>query len=80
MKAALWKNYLTTFFGVLAGLPAIVLGAGIVLDPTWTRYLMITAGVGTIGLGVVAKAFNSHSTADQVAQSTAAANGKKPAS
>jgi len=70
MKAAVLKNYLTTFFGVLAGLPTIVLGSGIVLDPRWTHYLMIAAGVGTVGLGVVAKAFNNHSTADQVQAAT----------
>lgn len=50
-----------------------MLGAGVVLDPKWTHYLMLTAGAGTIGLGVVAKAFNTHSTVDQVEKSTAVA-------
>lgn len=70
MNSALLKNYLTTTFGCMAGLPTIVLGSGIVLDPKWSHYLMITAGIGAVGLGVVAKAFNSHSTAEQVQTAT----------
>jgi len=66
MTAALWKNYLTTIFGVLAGLPTIVLGSGVTLNAQWTHYLMIAAGVGAIGLGIVAKAFNNHSTTAEV--------------
>jgi hypothetical protein len=70
MKVSMLQNYLTTLFGVLAGLPTIVLGSGVVLDPKWNHYLLIAAGIGTIGLGVVAKAFNVHSTAAQVTTST----------
>lgn len=72
MSSALLKNYLTTFFGILAGLPTIVMGSGVTLTPRWMHYLMITAGVGTVGLGVVAKAFNNHSTQEQVSDATKA--------
>lgn len=73
VTSALLKNYLTTAFGILAGMPAIVIGAGVVLNPKWNHYLLITAGIGAVGLGVVSKAFNNHSTADQVQQATDAA-------
>jgi len=71
MNAALLKNYLTTGFGILAGLPAIVLGvfmpgSSMALSPQWTHILMVTGGIGMVGLGVVSKAFNVHSTQDQV--------------
>lgn len=70
MDSILVKNWLTTLFGILAGLPTIVLGSGITLNPQWTHYLTIAAGIGVIGLGVVSKAFNVHSTEAQVATST----------
>lgn len=70
MNSALLKNYLTTAFGILAGLPLIVAGSGIVLNPKWNHYLLVIGGIGTVGLGVVAKAFNTHSTADQVQAAT----------
>jgi hypothetical protein len=69
--AAIWKNYLTTLFGVLAGLPTIVLSSGMTLSTKCQHYLMFIAGIGTVGLGVVAKAFNVHSTSDQVQQADA---------
>jgi hypothetical protein len=68
MTIALWKNYLTTAFGILAGLPTLVLSSGVTLDAKWNHILMLIAGVGTIGLGVVAKAYNVHSTPDEVNQ------------
>jgi hypothetical protein len=70
MNAALLKNYLTTILGVLAGLPLIIAQSGIVLNPTWNHYLMIASGIGIVGLGIVAKAINVHSTAAQVTTST----------
>ena len=75
MNKALLQNYLTTIFGLLAGLPTIVSGSGLVLDPKWTHYLTIVSGIGIIGLGVVAKAFNVHSTQEQVNTAT---NAQKP--
>lgn len=71
MNSALLKNYLTTGFGILAGLPTIVLGvftpgSSMALSPWWTHALMITGGIGLVGLGVVSKAFNVHSTPDEV--------------
>lgn len=77
MNSALLKNYLTTAFGILAGLPTIVLGSGITLDAKWSHYLMITAGIGTVGLGVVAKAFNTHSTTDEVQKASVPAPEQK---
>jgi hypothetical protein len=76
MSKAILQNWLTSLFGVLAGLPAMVLayftpGSAMALSPVWTRWLMIAGGVGVIGLGIVSKAFNTHSTEAQVAASTA---------
>lgn len=70
VNSTVMKNYLTTLFGILAGLPLLVAGSGIVLSPTWSHHLLVVAGVGTIGLGVVAKAFNVSSTHDQVQAAT----------
>jgi len=70
LKQVFTQNHLTTFFGILAGLPTIVLGSGVTLNAHWNHELLIVAGVGTIGLGVVAKAFNTHSTQDQVADAS----------
>lgn len=72
MTSAIAKNYLTTLFGILAGLPAIVLGVftpgtSMALSVQYTHVLMIAGGVGMVGLGIVAKAFNVHSTEAQVA-------------
>lgn len=73
---AILQNYLTTLFGILAGLPTIVLGVftpgtPMALSPDMTHILMIVGGIGLVGLGVVSKAFNVHSTEAQVAASTA---------
>lgn len=65
MTKALLQNYLTTLFGILAGLPLIVSGSGLVLDPIWSHRLLLVGGIGVVGLGVVAKAFNTHSTEAQ---------------
>jgi len=70
VNATVAKNYLTTLFGILAGLPLLVAGSGIVLSPTWSHHLLVAAGIGTIGLGIVAKAFNVSSTAQQVQMAT----------
>jgi hypothetical protein len=80
ITAAIVKNYLTTGFGLLAGLPTIITGSGIVLNPKWQHIMIIVSGVGIVGLGLVAKAFNVHSTSDQVQQATmnATLDNKKP--
>jgi hypothetical protein len=86
MTQTILQNYLTSLFGILAGLPVMVLayftpGSAMALSLTWTRWLMIIGGVGVVGLGVVAKAFNVHSTTAQAAASQAAVTGdpKAPA-
>lgn len=71
MKSAIVQNYLTSIFGTLAGLPAIVLGVftpgtAMALPPQYTHALMIAGGIGLVGLGLVSKAFNVHSTEAQV--------------
>jgi ABC-type phosphate transport system permease subunit len=81
ITSAVVKNYLTALFGLLAGLPGIVLGVfapgtPIALSPQLTRILLITGGVGLVGLGVVSKAFNVHSTEQQVMASQATVEGK----
>ncbi len=42
------------------------------LNAKWQHILTIVSGVGIVGLGLVSKAFNVHSTEAQVAASTAA--------
>ena len=86
MSKALWQNYLTTLFGIMAGLPTVVLGVftpgtALALSPQWTHILMVTGGIGIVGLGIVSKAFNVHSTEAQVEASTATVVGdpKAPA-
>ena len=86
MSQALWQNYLTTLFGLKAGLPTVVLGVftpgtALALSPQWTHILMVTGGIGIVGLGIVSKAFNVHSTEAQVEASTATVVGdpKAPA-
>jgi hypothetical protein len=84
MTTAILQNYLTTLFGILSGLPVIVLGVftpgtALALDPQWTHILLVTGGVGLVGLGVVSKAFNVHSTTAQTAASQAAALGNPAA-
>lgn len=75
MTKALLQNWLTSFFGILAGLPIIVAGSGLTLDAWWSHALAVTAGVGIIGLGVVAKAFNTHSTEAQTKAAQAKVEG-----
>jgi hypothetical protein len=72
MTSALLKNYLTTAFGILAGLPTMVAGSGIALTPKWAHIFSIISGIGIVGLGVVAKSFNVHSTTEQVQASSQA--------
>jgi len=80
MTKAIWQNYLTTLFGILSGLPVIVLGVfspgtPMALSPAYTHILMVIGGIGLVGLGVVSKAFNVHSTVAQVEASTAVVTG-----
>lgn len=84
ISSALFKNYLTSVFGTLAGLPAIVLGVftpgtPMALPDPWTHILMVSGGVGIVGLGIVSKAFNVHSTAEQVEAAQAKVEGKPEA-
>ena len=79
MKALLTKSFWTTFFGIIAGLPTIVLGVftpstAMQLSAWETHALMVTGGIGLVGLGVVSKAFNTHSTVAEVQTATAAVN------
>jgi hypothetical protein len=74
MKAAISQNFLTTLFGILAGLPVLVTqslaGSGLELPPVWNHWLLVLSGIGLIGLGIVSKAFNVHSTSAEVAKAT----------
>ena len=84
MNKALTQNWLTSLFGSLAGLPAIVLGVftpggSMALPDPWTHILMVAGGVGIVGLGIVSKAFNVHSTIEQVEASQAVVDGKPEA-
>ena|ERR1700690_2907030 len=83
MKAAIIQNYLTTIFGILSGLPLLVTqalaGSGVVISPTITHWLLVLSAVGLIGLGLVSKAFNTHSTTAQAAASEAAVVGNPQA-
>ena len=80
LTTAVVKSWITTVFGILAGLPLMIAGSGITLNAHWSHVLIVTAGVGTIGLGIVAKAFNQHSTTEQVESATVKAqlDAKKP--
>jgi hypothetical protein len=76
MKIVFSQNILTTVFGLIAGLPTIVLGifapgTSMALSPQYTHILLVVGGIGAVGLGLVSKAFNTHSTAAQVQASTA---------
>jgi hypothetical protein len=75
MTKAILQSYLTTLFGLLAGGPVLVTAScatfSITLSPSWLHGLAILGAVGLIGLGVVAKAFNVHSTEAQTAAATA---------
>ena len=80
LTTAVVKSWVTTVFGILAGLPLMIAGSGITLPPKYQHILIVIAGFGTIGLGIVAKAFNQHSTAEQVESATVKAqlDAKKP--
>lgn len=83
MKAAMLQNWLTTTFGILAGMPLLVTqalaGSGIALSPVLTHWLLVLSAVGLIGLGIVSKAFNTHSTTAQTAAAEAAVVGNPQA-
>jgi hypothetical protein len=53
------KNYLTTLFGIMAGVPAIIANSGFTLTPLLVHILAMVAGVGVLGLGLVAKDWNT---------------------
>lgn len=70
MKQFFTQNKLTTIFGIIASLPLLVAGSGIEVSAYWGHILTLVGGFGTVGLGIVSKAFNSHSTADEVQKAT----------
>lgn len=88
MKAAILQNWLTTTFGILAGLPLLVTQAlaalstqgypNLALSPALTHWMLVLTAIGLIGLGIVSKAFNTHSTQAQVAVATIDAGPKQP--
>jgi hypothetical protein len=63
-------NWLPILGGLLAGIPGIVLGSGLVLSPRWTQILSIVGGVGVLLIGLAAKASTTHSTQAQVVKAT----------
>jgi hypothetical protein len=69
-SATILQGYLTTIFGILAGGPVLVTQScaalGLTLPSAWTHGLLIIGATGLIGLGIVAKAFNTHSSPAQV--------------
>jgi hypothetical protein len=71
------QNWMTTLGGFLAGIPAIIIGSGLVLTPKWTQILSIVGGVGVLLIGLAAKDANTHSTQAQVTKATAEAQGPK---
>lgn len=75
LKSLLTQNRLTTFFGILAGAPLLVAGSGMPLSSSATHYLLFVGGAGTIGLGIVAKAFNNIATTAQAAAAQAKVEG-----
>lgn len=70
MNELVSKNWLTTAGGILAGLPSLLAGAGIVLPPQYQKYVTLAGGLGVLLLGAAAKQYNNHSTATQVEQAT----------
>lgn len=80
LTTAVVKSWITTLFGILAGLPLMIAGSGLTLSPKYQHALIVIAGIGTLGLGIVAKAFNQHSTTEQVESATVKAqlDAKKP--
>jgi len=79
LKKYLNQNYLTTIFGILAGLPVLVATSlsamSVTMSTAETRILGFVGAFGLIGLGIVAKAVNVHSTEAQVVASTAVVTG-----
>ena len=53
------KNYLTTLFGIMAGVPTIVVSSGMIVSTSWLHILALIGGIGVCGLGIVAKDWNT---------------------
>ena len=74
MKESIIKNYLTTAFGILAGLPVLVTQSfaamNAPLSPKLSHILLMAGAVGLIGLGIVSKAFNAVPTQTEVDKAT----------
>lgn len=73
------KNWVTTLGGILAGLgtlPLLVTASHVAFPLWWNACqfpLFLAGGIGTILLGLAAKATGEHSTAPQVEQATTTA-------
>jgi uncharacterized YccA/Bax inhibitor family protein len=73
----MFKNWVTTVGGVMAGLGTLplVVSASHVAFPLWWNYfqfpLYLVGAIGTIILGLAAKGADQHSTATQVAIASA---------
>jgi hypothetical protein len=73
----MFKNWVTTLGGILAGLGTLplIVTASHVAFPLWWNYcqfpLFLLGAIGTIILGLAAKGADQHSTAGQVAAATA---------
>ena len=64
------QNWATTVGGLLSGIPAIVIGSGLMLTPRATQILAIVSGVGMLLIGLAAKDSGTHSTMTQVQASS----------
>jgi hypothetical protein len=64
------QNWPTILGGLLASIPTAIVGSGIMLSPQWQHILALIGAFGLMLTGGTAKAFNTHSTAEQVQTST----------
>lgn len=78
MNFTLPKNWKTTLGGILAGAPAIITASGFEQSPHLNHWLNLCSAVGMILLGASAKDWNTHSTTEEVAQSTVQAAPESP--
>ena len=71
MRKVFGLNWKTTFYGILTGVPPIVMAAsssaGIVLGPHVLLILGLCTGLGALMMGLSAKDNDVHSTPEQVA-------------
>lgn len=70
------QSWITTFGGLLAGVPVLIMNSGLVLSSQSTHILSIIGGLGTLIIGLAAKQYNVHSTQTEINTSTVVANAK----